>query len=209
MIPPALEAFSSSALPVLDIAGTIVFAISGAIEAARARLTIVTFMFFAAITGVGGGTVRDLLIGAPVFWMHASVPIAACLLSAIAVWFTPARFWPALAVEWFDGLGIAAYGVFGSAKALAYGIPLIPAALMGIVSACMGGIFRDVLAGVPSIIIRPELYVTAVALASGSYVSLTALGLNTSFAAAIAVVAGFSLRAVALIKGLGLPHYKR
>ncbi|MFT8480755.1 trimeric intracellular cation channel family protein [Gluconobacter oxydans] len=112
-------------------------------------------------------------------------------------------------MEWFDGLGIAAYGVFGSAKALAYGIPLIPAALMGIVSACMGGIFRDVLAGVPSIIIRPELYVTAVALASGTYVSLTALGLNTTLAAAIAVLAGFSLRAAALIKGIGLPHYHR
>lgn len=208
MIPPALQAFSSSALPVLDIAGTVVFAISGAIEAARSRLTIVTFMFFAAITGVGGGTVRDLLIGAPVFWMHASTPMSVCLLAAVAVWFIPSRFWPERAVEWFDGFGIAAYGVFGAAKALAWGIPPVPAFLMGIVSACMGGIFRDVLAGVPSIIIRPELYVTAVALASGSYVGLTAAGLDTTAAATLAVGAGFALRATALIKGLGLPHYR-
>ncbi|MGC5749235.1 trimeric intracellular cation channel family protein [Gluconobacter sp. NFX36] len=209
MMHPAFEAFSTSILPVLDIAGTAVFAVSGALAAARERLTILTFMFFAAITGVGGGTVRDLLIGAPVAWMHNSAGITVCMVCALLVWFTPGRLWSERAVDWFDGMGIAAYGVYGAAKAIAYGIPLIPAALMGIVSACMGGIFRDVLAGVPSIIIRPELYVTAVALSSCSYVFLTAAGLSTTLAAAIAITAGFALRALALIKGLGLPHYRK
>ncbi|EHH67774.1 trimeric intracellular cation channel family protein [Gluconobacter morbifer] len=209
MHPPILQTFSHSLLPLLDIAGTVVFAVSGALEAARRRQTILTFLFFAAITGVGGGTVRDLLIGAPVFWMHVSAPIAACLLSALVVWFTPGRLWSERAVDWFDGIGIAAYGVFGSAKALAYGIPILPAAIMGIVSACMGGIFRDMLARAPSIIIRPELYVTAVALSSSLYVTLTALGCPLFPAAAFAFVAGFLVRAGAIRKGWGLPTYRK
>ncbi|KXV53732.1 hypothetical protein AD944_00520, partial [Acetobacter tropicalis] len=90
----AIQAFSMSALPRLDIVATGVFAISGALQAAHARQNLVTFAFFAAVTGVGGGTVRDLLIGAPVFWMHASTPLAVCLLMAMLVWFTPARLWP-------------------------------------------------------------------------------------------------------------------
>ncbi|MBS1062914.1 trimeric intracellular cation channel family protein [Gluconobacter wancherniae] len=209
MLPPSLHNFSSSILPMLDIAGTAVFAISGALEAAGKRQNIVTFMFFAAITGVGGGTVRDLLISAPVFWMHNATPIAVCMACAVVVWFTPGRLWSERAVDWFDGLGIAAYGVFGAAKAIAYGIPLLPAALMGVVSACMGGIFRDMLAGEPSIVIRPEVYVTAVALSSGSYVFLSAIGLNNTLAAGIAMVLGFSLRAVAIVRRTALPSYRK
>ncbi|WP_264996299.1 trimeric intracellular cation channel family protein [Kozakia baliensis] len=197
-----------SALPNLDLAGTAVFALSGALVAAKARQTLLTFAFFAAITGVGGGTVRDLLIGAPVFWMHATTPIAVCLIMALLVWFTPRIFWPDRAIDWFDGIGLAAYGVYGAAKALAYGIPWLPAAIMGVVTACMGGIFRDVLAGVPSIVIRPELYVTAAALAAGSYVLLTTCGAADLFAALVAFALGFGLRGVAIWKGLALPTYR-
>ncbi|QDH16936.1 trimeric intracellular cation channel family protein [Swingsia samuiensis] len=203
------SSLSHSLLPLLDIAGTAVFAISGALAAARENLNIVTFIFFAAITGVGGGTVRDLLIGAPVIWMHNSTPLAVCVVCGLIIWFTPSRIWPAKAIDWFDGLGIAAYSVFGTAKAIAYGVPLLPSIIMGIVSTCMGGIFRDMLAGVPSIVVRPELYVTAVALSSGSYALLYELGCNIYVATAIAVLAGFGLRALALWKGLGLPHYQR
>lgn len=205
----AIQAFSMSALPRLDIVATGVFAISGALQAAHARQNLVTFAFFAAVTGVGGGTVRDLLIGAPVFWMHASTPLAVCLLMAMLVWFTPAHVWPRHAIDWFDGMGLAAYAVYGAAKAQAYGIPWVPAAIMGVVTACMGGIFRDVLANVPSIVIRPELYVTAAALSAGSYVGLTACGLPMVAATGISFAAGFLLRGAAIRHGLNLPTYRR
>jgi uncharacterized membrane protein YeiH len=195
-------------LPWLDMAGLAVFAASGALAAARARQTIVTACFFAMITGTGGGTTRDLLIGAPVFWMHDAVAIAICLGCAAAVWLTPRRWWPERALDWCDAIGLAAYAVYGAGKAISYGIPPLPAALMGVVSACMGGIARDVLAGVPSIILRPELYVTAAALASGLFVALTYAGLPAPWPAAVAVVAGFALRAGAIAKGLALPAYK-
>lgn len=197
-----------SALPMLDIFGIAIFAVSGALAAARRGQTIVTFTFFAAVTGTGGGTLRDLLIGAPVFWIHDNRALAVCLLAALAVWVTPTRIWPVRALEWFDGVGLAAYAVFGSWKALAFGIPPLGAATMGVVTACMGGIVRDVLAGEPSILLRPELYVTAAALAAGLFVVLTVIGAPLYLAAALAAGAGFALRALAIARGLSLPGYR-
>ena len=107
-----------------------------------------------------------------------------------------------------DAVGLAAYAVFGAAKSLAFGIPPIPAALMGVVTACVGGIIRDVLAGEPSILMRPELYVTAAALASGLYVLLSLIGLPPLVAAVIAAAAGFGLRAAAIRWKLRLPSYR-
>ena len=207
MLPPAPLPITPL-LPWLDMAGLAVFAASGALMAARARQTIITACFFALVTGVGGGTVRDLLIGAPVFWMHATWPVAICLGVAAAIWLSPQRWWSDKALDWFDAIGLAAYAVYGAGKALAFGIPPLPAAMMGVVTGCMGGIIRDVVAGVPSIILRPELYVTAAALASGLFVALTLVGLPTPLPAIVGAGAGFTLRAFAIAKGLKLPAYR-
>lgn len=192
----------------LDLFGIAVFAISGALAAARKGQTLVTFAFFALVTGVGGGTVRDLLIGAPVFWVQDSrVPIL-CLAIALIIWVTPVKIWRAGAVDWFDAMGLAAYSVFGAAKAMQLGIDPVPAAIMGIITACVGGVIRDLLAGEPSIIIRPELYVTAGALSAFSFVALAQTGMAGIVAAGIAFTAGFALRALAIVKGLALPVYR-
>ena len=194
--------------PWFDVAGLAVFAASGALAAAKRGQTAVTLAFFALITGVGGGTVRDLLIGAPVFWVHDPRAATVCLAMAAAIWVTPERWWRDEALAWFDAIGLAAYAVYGAAKALGYGIPPLPAALMGVVTACVGGIIRDVLAGEPSILMRPELYVTAAALASGLYVALGLVGLAGAPAAIIAAAAGFTLRAFAIRYHLALPAYR-
>ena len=212
MIPSVIPATTHHWLPAiapwLDLAGIVVFAASGALAAARRGQTMVTLTFFALITGVGGGTVRDLLIGAPVFWIHDSRAAAACLIVAVALWVTPAAWWRGQALDWFDAVGLAAYAVFGAAKAIGYGVPPVPAFLMGVVTACVGGIIRDVLAGVPSILMRPEIYVTAAALASGAYVVMEKLGVAPVVAAPLAAIAGFSLRAAAIRWRLGLPAYR-
>ncbi|SIN61092.1 Uncharacterized membrane protein YeiH [Parasphingorhabdus marina DSM 22363] len=202
------SAFLFGLLGWLDLFGIAVFATSGALAAARKGQTLVTFAFFALVTGVGGGTVRDLLIGAPVFWVQDSrVPIL-CLAIALIIWVTPVRIWRAGAVDWFDAMGLAAYSVFGAAKAMQLGIDPVPAAIMGIITACVGGVIRDLLAGEPSIIIRPELYVTAGALSAFSFVALMQTGMDGIVAAAIAFAAGFALRALAIVKGLALPVYR-
>jgi uncharacterized membrane protein YeiH len=209
MIPSALSVLPQAIGPWLDLIGIAVFAASGALAAAKRGQTIVTLGFFALITGVGGGTVRDLLIGAPVFWVHDSRAAATCLGIAFLIWVTPQRWWQGAALDWFDALGLAAYAVFGASKALGYGIPVVPAMVMGVITACVGGIIRDVLAGVPSIIMRPELYVTAAALAASSYVVLVKFGAPVTVAAGIGAAAGFALRAAAMRYRLALPGYRR
>jgi len=196
-------------LPWLDLFGIAVFAATGALAAARRGQTFVTLAFFALITGVGGGTIRDLLIGAPVFWVHDPRFAALCLGVALAMWFTPHRWWTSNVFDWLDAAGLAAYAAFGAAKALGYGVPPLPAMVMGVVTACSGGIIRDMLAGEPSILMRPELYVTAAALAAVLQVGLTLAGLPAFAAGTIAATAGFALRGAAIHWRLALPAYPR
>lgn len=196
-------------LDVLDLAGVAVFAFSGALVAAAKRQTLVTFFFFAVVTGIGGGTVRDLLIGAPVFWIEENRLLLVCIAAALLVWMSPARWWRGRALLWFDAAGLAAFASFGAAKGLAYGVAPLPAIAMGVLTACLGGIIRDVLAGEPSILMRAELYVTAAALSSAVVVGLLLAGVAPTPAAAIAAIAGFLLRAGAIARGWKLPSYDR
>jgi len=207
MSPPAVPAFSD-ALVILDYFGISVFAISGALVAAEKRQTLVTFIFFAVVTGVGGGTLRDLLIGAPVFWVHTNATLLLCIVAALVVWLISHRRLAGRALLWFDAAGLAAYATYGSARALSYGVAPVPAFAMGVLTACFGGIVRDVLAGEPSILMRPELYVTAAALAAGLFVGLSLLGAAIWLAAAVGAMAGFGLRGAAIARGWSLPGYR-
>ena len=169
-------ALLGTALPYLDWAGVAVFAFSGALVAAAKRQTLVTFIFFAVITGIGGGTARDLLIGAPVFWVHENAILLICLAAALAVWLLPGHL--------VEGPG-AALARRRRHRRLRHlrrrqGPRLRPRPAaghgMGVLTACLGGIVRDVLAGEPSILIRPELYVTAAALSAALMVGLLLAG---------------------------------
>ncbi|MEO1488631.1 MAG: trimeric intracellular cation channel family protein [Pseudomonadota bacterium] len=198
-------------LDILDLAGIAIFALSGAVIAAKAGQTFVTLAFFALVTGVGGGTVRDLLIGSPVFWVTDPFVAPLCLAVALIVWFTPVRLWEGKLFAYGDGAGLAAYAVLGSAKALAYGIAPLPAVLMGIITGCVGGIIRDVVAGRPSIIMSPELYVTAAALSAALTVAgmafMDVLSASRMAIWAVAFAAGFALRSAAIHWALCLPSY--
>jgi uncharacterized membrane protein YeiH len=210
MINPDIPAPSLGiALEFLDLFGIAVFAVSGALLAAEKKQTLVTFIFFAVVTGVVGGTLRDLLIGAPVFWVRENGVLLICIGAALAVWLASRRTFDGRALLWFDALGLGAYATFGAAKALAWGIAPVPAFAMGVLTACAGGIIRDVLAATPSILMRPEIYVTAAALSAGLLVGLTLLGFGGWPAALLSALAGFSLRALAILRGWHLPAYSR
>lgn len=204
MTPAALP----QALLLIDYFGIAVFAVSGALLAAHKKQTLVTFIFFAVVTGVGGGTIRDLLIGAPVFWVHTNWTLLICIFAALGVWLTPRKKWTGRALVWFDAAGLAAYATYGAAKSLSFGIAPIPAFAMGVLTACAGGIIRDLLAEEPSILLRPELYVTAAALSAGLFVALVLVGLPGVVAALIAAAAGFALRGAAILKGWSIPAYQ-
>jgi uncharacterized membrane protein YeiH len=197
-----------TAFVLLDYFGIAVFAISGALVAAERRLDFVTFIFFAVVTGVGGGTLRDLLIGAPVFWVQSNATLVICIVAALLVWVGRRRRFAGRALLWFDAAGLAAYSAYGAAKALGYGVAPVPAFVMGVLTACAGGIIRDILAHEPSILLRREIYITAAALAAGLFVGLTMLGAGLWVAAGIAIAAGFALRGAAILRGWSLPAYK-
>ena len=111
-----------TALVLLDYFGIAVFAVSGALLAAEKKQTLVTFIFFAVVTGIGGGTLRDLLIGAPVFWVRTNATLLICIGAAALVWFVRRRRFAGKALLWSDAAGMAAYAAYGSAKALGYGV---------------------------------------------------------------------------------------
>jgi uncharacterized membrane protein YeiH len=132
-----------------------------------------------------------------------------CLAVALLAWFTPRRWWEGDLLDYADALGLAAYAVLGTAKALAFALAPVPAVLMGVITGCVGGVIRDVLAGRPSIIMRPEIYVTAAALASALCALGTWLQMPRELAWTGAALAGFALRASAIRFGFGLPAYRR
>ena len=195
-------------LTALNAAGICVFAASGALMAARKRLDFIGAWFFALVTATGGGTLRDVLIGAPVFWMHDAVPVVLCTVVAIAAWAVPLRWWPGRALEWMDAAGLAAYAVYGAGKAMQYGVAPVPAVAAGVITACIGGVIRDVTAGVPSILMRHELYVTAALVAAGLFVGLTLAPLAQPLPAFLGFAAGFALRGAAIRWNLALPPHR-
>jgi len=197
-------------IQVLDFAGVAVFAATGALAASRKRLDIVGFIFLAAITGIGGGTLRDLLLGKlPVFWVKEPAFIAVCLIAAVSVYFL-AHFieYRYRLLLWLDAMGMAAYCVMGAGIAIEFGVSPYAAIVMGVMTATFGGILRDVLSGEPSVLLSDEIYITAAVLGSASYVVILTLGTPRFYSVIIAITLAFMLRAAALTLGWTMPRYK-
>ncbi|MCG6882181.1 MAG: TRIC cation channel family protein [Silicimonas sp.] len=194
----------------LDLASVFVFALTGALAASRAQLDIVGFLFFSAITAVGGGTVRDLLLDRnPVFWIAKPGILLAVAVAAVLVYFTAhmvesrARW-----LAWLDAAALAIAVPAGLTVAISLGYTGPIAVLMGVVTGTMGGLMRDVVANeVPMVLRQGELYVTAAAAGAllGTFV-YAALGLAPALIASAAVT--FGLRAGSLAFGWQLPVYR-
>lgn len=191
----------------LDYAAVAVFGATGALAAARRKHDIITFGFFAAITGVGGGTLRDLLIGAPVFWIQRPGYIVACLAAAAVIWLLGGRGWRFRALLWLDALGMAAYAVVGAAKALSLGVHPFTAVIMGVLTTAFGGVVRDVLAEEPNLLLRREIYITAALLGASVFAVLQTLGAPFWPAGIAGFAAAFALRAGAILFGWSLPGF--
>jgi uncharacterized membrane protein YeiH len=197
-------------LTTLDWFGTAVFAVTGALVASRKRMDIAGFMLLAAATGIGGGSLRDLMLGAlPVFWVREPVYLAICLVVAVATFFLahiPESRYRALL--WLDAAGLAFFCVVGAEKALAAGAGGFVAVAMGVVSATLGGVIRDVLGGESPLILRKEIYVTAALAGALVYVGLAAADAPKAAAALAGFAACFVIRALALHYGWSLPVYR-
>ena len=192
----------------LDHLGLAVFAISGALAAAEKRLDILGFVLFATITGVGGGTLRDLLLNTDIFWIVSPNYIWVCICAALLTWFFAGRF-DSLRVPllWVDALGMALFAVLGTQKALQFDVPTIVAVGMGMMTASFGSLIRDTLLKRTVVLLEPDIYVTAALLGAVCYVLLDALKLGEDIALWVSVFAAFSLRAAAMMFSLRLPKY--
>jgi uncharacterized membrane protein YeiH len=140
--------------------------------------------------------------------MRSPTPVILCVIIAIASWAIPLRWWPERALDWLDAAGVAAYAVYGASKALEFGVSPAPAVAAGVITACLGGVIRDITAGVPSILMRHELYVTPALLAAASFVVLTRMQLTAPWPALLAFALGFAVRAAAIRWKLTLPAHR-
>jgi uncharacterized membrane protein YeiH len=189
----------------LDYLGVGFFAVSGAIAAVERRQDIVAMLFFGAITGIGGGTLRDLLIGAPVFWVHQPGYLVVCVIAVSLVWLSRGRWMNLRLLLWMDAIGLGAYAVVGAVKAADAGLAPPVSVAMGVLTACFGGVLRDVLSEQPSVLLRREIYVTAAIVAASTYLAVDGLGAGRSVSVVSGMLAGLILRGGALLKGWRLP----
>ena len=199
-----------SLLQLLDYCGVAVFAATGALAASRKQLDIIGFVFLGVLTGIGGGTIRDVILGAtPVFWVKEPGYLIAASVTAVAIYFLAHRVWSRYVwLLWLDAIGLAAYCVIGAAKGLALGVPPLIAVVTGVMTATFGGILRDMVAGEPSVLLRPEIYVTSALAGASAYVLAIGAGTPSEAAAIGAAVLAFLVRGGALAFGWTFPVYK-
>jgi uncharacterized membrane protein YeiH len=190
----------------VDLTAAVVFAITGALVASRKQMDIIAFMWLGVITGVGGGTVRDLLLGVPVFWVRDPSLLIACLAGSVAIYFTAhlvqSRY---RLILWLDAMGLALVTVAGTAKGLGAGAAPVVAVVMGVITASVGGILRDILGQEPSIILRREIYVTASVAGAVAYVATTGLTDDRVAATLVGGLTAFAIRALAIAYGWSMP----
>lgn len=194
----------------LDWLGVIVFAITGCLVASRKQMDVVGFALLGTATGIGGGTLRDVLLGSPVFWVREPAYLIACVIVSTLVFFTahiPQSRYKFLL--WLDAVGLALFAVTGAEKAAQAGADGIVAIAMGVITATFGGIIRDLLGSESPVILSREIYVSAALAAAVVFVALLALGAPRELAIGSGFSIGLLVRAAALHFGWSLPRYRQ
>jgi uncharacterized membrane protein YeiH len=192
-----------------DLAGVAVFAVTGALVASRKQMDVFGFALLGTATGIGGGTLRDLLLGRAAFWIGDPTSLVLCVAISTLVFFTAhipeSRY---RLVLWLDAVGLAAVAVRGAQIALDAGAGAVVAVTMGVVTAVFGGILRDVLAGESPLVLRRDVYVTAAFAGATAYVVLAAAGAPHPGAALAGFAVAFAIRGLAIRYRWTLPVYK-
>jgi uncharacterized membrane protein YeiH len=194
---------------ILDWFGICIFALSGVLAASRKKMDIVGFALLGCVTGIGGGSVRDLLLGSlPVFWVQKPAYLLTCVLVASAAFFVAHLIHSRMRLLlWCDAVGLALLPVTGAEIAMSHGVGAFISIAMGVATATIGGVIRDVLCGEIPIILRREIYVTAALLGASVFV----FGQQFGFSKDVSLVAGFGaalfLRAAAIWYDLSLPVF--
>ncbi len=206
----AAAASFDSGIAALDWLGIVAFTITGALAASRNQMDVVGFVLLGTVTGIGGGTLRDLLLNIhPILWIEQPAYLVVCIGISVLLFFTAhlvhSRYGLIL---WFDAIGLALFATVGAERAIRVGSAPIVAVIMGVITASFGGIIRDVLSHQRSIIFAREIYVTAAMAAAVVYTILHAWGAPREVAVISGILTGFALRAGALRWGWTMPRYQ-
>ncbi len=202
-----MELFDFNWEDIINICGTISFAVSGAFAAMQKRLDAFGVLIVAFVTAIGGGTLRDLIIGdTPVFWMKNANYSLLILLSTIMTMI----FWKKLKtfkipLFLFDSLGLGFFTVMGMEKGLAFNFGPGMCIALGTITGCFGGVSRDILLNNIPLIFRKEIYATACILGGIVFFTLPLLGLSSFFVRIISICVIFMVRIIAVKYKLVLP----
>lgn len=195
----AIEPLNTNILALMYF-GDAVFALSGALLAGRKRMDIIGVVLIGTITGVGGGTVRDLLLGRTVWWTHQPLELILCVVVSLLAFFViPASVARRMWMIWADALGLAAFAVVGCHVALSVGAPMVVAVFMGMLTATGGGLIRDVITNEQPMITSGQLYATAALFGGACYAVLSMTPVGETAAEAVAFLACLLLRSAAII----------
>ena len=190
----------------IDLFGVFVFAISGALAADRRGMDLFGFVAIALLPAIGGGTVRDIVLDAPVFWVqdptYLWLIVSAGLLTFVAA---PLIQRVERMLLWADAVGLSVFCVVGAAKAMALTGSATVAVAMGVVTAVLGGIIRDVVCNEIPLILRQDIYATAAFAGALAYVGLLSVGVGASHCIWLGAGTCFAVRASALVWGWALP----
>lgn len=190
----------------LDYFGTVVFAISGALVAARKGMDLMGFAILATVTGIGGGTLRDLILARPVFWVAHWEYIVICVLTAIATFYFAQHIRRRFSwLLWADAVGLAAFSVLGVQIALSVGTNPFIAIIMGMMTAAFGGLIRDVLAGEPPLLLHREIYASAALLGGVVYVLFSVTLDQPVWALVLGFIVALVVRALGIVYHWHLP----
>ena len=193
----------------LEMLGTAAFAATGALAASRKNMDIFGFCVLALMPAVGGGTVRDIIIDrTPIFWISDTRYVVVALVVALLIFFI--RYKPGSRRRWLvwaDAIGLALFAALGTEISLAFGTGPLVAVMLGVTTAVTGGMIRDVICNEIPLVLSHEVYATAAFVASLTYIAATSFGLVDNVALGIAVVAGFVIRALAIVFDWSLPKF--
>jgi uncharacterized membrane protein YeiH len=193
----------------LDLVGTAVFAIAGALAGGRKKMDMFGVVVVALATALGGGTIRDAVLGArPVYWVTDPNYVIVGSLAAL-VTFAAARFvlLPGSIMLIADAFGLAIFTVIGAHRSLAFGTGALVAVIMGMMTGVAGGILRDLLSGEIPLVLRKEIYAVASLIGGAIYAALNALGMADPAAMTSAVVVTLGVRLAAIHWNLSLPVF--
>ncbi|RKQ69157.1 putative membrane protein YeiH [Litorimonas taeanensis] len=195
-------------LDLFDWVGVFVFAVSGGLIAVRQRMDIFGVVVIALLPAIGGGTLRDVLLGQPVFWLSDQISLLIATGAGFAAFLAP-RFWTKFkSLRWLDSAGLALFAVVGASKAYSLGYGFVICTIMGTITATAGGLLRDVVCNETPMLLKSDIYATAAFSGAAAYVISKAQGGSELLSLSLGAGLVFLLRAVTILYKLNLPTSK-